>query len=238
MLDTIMKDYCREFSYDKVELDKRKKSANHLREIIKKENDFESSFIGGSHQRKTMVKGISDIDVYFKYVGDGNPQKALDDIRRCLKPHYPNAKIFQDKPCVLIHFKVIPINVTPYKEVGADYKIPDKKLLNWNHIIHIHKLDKDFNKLKGKDSGFIDLVKLLKIWNLNYRRNLENYKIEENVCALFLDDNNDDYNTLPKRFALFLKNNGFKKDAGKFTALMGKGQGIKKGWLDFIEKRT
>ena len=42
-----------------------------------------------------MVKGVSDVDVYFRYTGNGNSQSALATLKKCLIDGYLSTDIMQ-----------------------------------------------------------------------------------------------------------------------------------------------
>ena len=119
MLDVFIKEKADSVSYSQAELSNIASSSNHLRGIIKNQPDFNESFVGGSYKRGTMVKGISDVDVYYQYTGTGNAQAALDRLKNCLVKTYPNSDIRQDKPSILVDFDRIPFNITPYKKTST-----------------------------------------------------------------------------------------------------------------------
>src|SRR6185369_10561952 len=116
MLDKIIKAKADQISYSQVELTNIATTLSNLKDIINNQPDFEEPILGGSYKRATMVKGVSDVDVYFRYTGNGSSQSALATLKKCLTDSYPSTDIRQDKPSILADFNKIPINITPYKE--------------------------------------------------------------------------------------------------------------------------
>jgi len=233
MFNQIILDFVREKSYNKAEIENIKSTNRDLRETIKKHPDFQSSFIAGSFINKTMVKGISDVDVYFKYIGKGNPKSALDHLKNILTNKYENAKIKQDNPSLLVEFRRIPYNINPYIEIEGKKNMPDKKLERWENT-GLGKNDEKLQKLKSKNPQFVDLIKVLKVWNAKYQK-MDNYKIEENVCSLFLNGNLK-FEGLAKGMLLFLKNKNYKikdlKDLMKMD--IKETNKLKKAWNNYV----
>lgn len=219
-------------SYNQAELSNIADTSNYLRNIIRNQPDFNDSFLGGSYKRKTMVKGVSDVDVYYEYTGAGNPQSALYRLKNCLQTTYPNTPIKQDKPSILVDFNRIPFNITPYKRNSAGLSIPSADLLTWRQI-NFGLLEDKILSLRSRNSKLIDLIKILKLWNFNYNRNIENYKIEEYVCdVVFVGDSISDW------LIQFYNQNRLQDDAGKVLQISrGYDSGIKSEWLKYIDKK-
>ncbi|MFA6924680.1 MAG: hypothetical protein WC223_10570 [Bacteroidales bacterium] len=239
MLDKFIKEKVELISYSQAELSNIATTANHLREIIKNQPDFNESFLGGSYKRATMVKGVSDVDVYYQYTGTGNPQTALSRLKTCLTNSYPNSEISQDKPSILVDFDKIPFEITPYKKNvwGNGISIPDSTLINWQSI-NFGELETAITALRNKNPKYIDLIKILKLWNKNYNRGLKNFEIEKRVCNGFLYS----YSTsasITDWLWTFFQNNGFNADAQKIHSLMliNDEATRKTEWLKFIDKK-
>ena len=125
--------------------------------------DFNESFLGGSYKRGTMVKGISDVDVYFQYIGTSNPATALARLKTCLTTTYPNTTIKQDRPSIYVDFNKIPFNITPYKkDLWQNISIPNNMLYSWE-TIQFGVLETAITNLRGKNLKYIDLIKILKL---------------------------------------------------------------------------
>lgn len=239
MLDKYIIEKADQISYSQLERSNIADTLSYLKNIVNNEPDFREPFLGGSYKRGTMVKGISDVDVYFKYVGMGNPQTALAKLKNCLTTTYPNSVIKQDKPSILADFNKISIEITPYK---ADYfnnmSIPDKYLTNWDYV-KFGDLEANIISLRQKNSKFIELIKILKLWNRNYNKGIKNFEIEKRVCNLFLYSFTSS-SSISDWIWTFLNNNGFQTDANKFFGLMKNSYSdsfLKSEWLRFIENK-
>ncbi|NOZ36037.1 MAG: nucleotidyltransferase [Chlorobi bacterium] len=239
MLDNLIKQKTEQISYNKAELKNIAKSSNHLREIIKNQPDYRSSFIGGSYKRGTLVKGISDIDIYYEYTGEGNPQTALTRLKSCLLQAYPNSEIKQDKPSILVDFQRIPFNITPFKIYSGNKNIPSNNLRTWQQI-NLESLEKSVKKLREKNTDYIFLIKIIKFWNIKRGIGLKNFKIEQNICNFFLSQNYTRNKNISDWMWEFYMNIGHKKDADIIFSLMKNNynsQELKNQWLNFIENR-
>jgi len=236
MLDKLIKQTAEHISYSQEELDNIKDSVNHLKGIIKYQPDFRNFFIGGSFKRHTMVKGISDIDIYYEYIGGTNPQTALSRLRECLKSSYPDSDIFHDKPSITAALKKIPVNITPYR--GYPIMIPDETLKNWK-TANFERLENAINNLTHESSNYIKLIKVLKLWKYSHSREIKNYEIEEKVSKMLLGSYSGKGPLSNKMLDFFFINN-FRKDHEKFKKIflahLPENQ-LKTEWLNFIENR-
>lgn len=237
MLDGYIKEKVDLISYSQVELSNIANTLSNLKNIVNNERDFQEPFLGGSYKRATMVKGVSDVDVYFKYIGNGYSQSALIKLKNCLMNSYPNTIIKQDKPSILVDFNKIPFNITPYKEgFNGSLSIPDKTLLNWQSM-NFGELERNIIELKRQNPKFIDLIKILKLWNFYHKKGIKNYEIEKRVCNLFLRKHTFFHNLSDFMF-FFFSNNGFQEDARKIQFLKNNvHSNINSEWLKFIENK-
>lgn len=239
MLDKYIKDKVELISYSQQELSNIATTLSNLKSIINNENDFKAPFLGGSYKRATMVKGISDVDVYFQYTGTGNSQSALARLKSCLTTSYPTSIIKQDKPSILADFNKIPINITPYKQdMWGNMSIPDNYLLNWQ-TINFGELETAITALRQKSPKYIDLIKILKLWNSSNRKGLKNFEIEKRICNLFLNSHPTSQ-SISDWIWTFFNNNGFQNDANKFSSLMKNNYSdatLKTEWLKFIDNK-
>ncbi len=237
MLDNYIKKKVDLISYSQAELIKISNTLSNLKNIVNNQPEFREPFLGGSYKRATMVKGVSDVDVYFKYVGNGNPQSALSVLKNGLIRSYPTTTIKQDKPSILVDFQKIPINITPYREdYMGNLSIPDKNLINWQ-TMNFGQLERDIIELRRQNSKFIDLIKILKLWNYNYNRGIKNYEIEIRVCKLFLGNHFFQFN-MAQMMIYFFNNNGFNEDARKLDFIrINIHSNVNYYWLNFIENR-
>lgn len=238
MLDSLIKETVVSVTYNQAELSNIATTLSNLKNIINGQPDYREPFLGGSYKRATMVKGISDVDVYFRYTGNGNPQSSLAILKSCLSKSYPSTTIKQDKPSIHADFNKIPINITPYKEDAfGNLSIPDKYLLNWQSI-SFGQLEKDIVALRQKNVVFIDLIKVLKMWNKNNNKEIKNFEIEKKVCNLFLYNHISSY-VISDLIYTFFANNGYQADANRFFSLMKNNYNtatLKTEWLKFIGK--
>lgn len=240
MIDKLILRKAELISYSQSEISNIASSSNHLRKIINNQIDFRSSFIGGSYKRNTMVKTISDVDIYYEYVGNGNPQTALVRLKNCLTTSYPTSVIKQDKPSILVDFNRIPFNITPCKlDWNNNVSIPDNWLTNWR-IVEFKKLERKITNLRAKNSNYIYLIKVLKLWNKSHNKRMKNFDIEEKVCNLFLNQFTASSNSFSDWMWTFFQNNGFLNDARKIHSLMLNNSSefyLKSEWLKFIENK-
>ena len=238
MLDDFIKEKAKLVSFTEVELSNIASTLSNLKSIVSNQRDFGEPFLGGSYKRRTMVKGISDVDIYFRYTGNGNAQSALATLKSCLISSYPTTEIKQDKPSILADFNKIPINITPYKEdFSGKITIPDDYLLQWKQT-NIEQLEAFITALRQKNSGFIDLIKILKLWNRNYRKGLKNFEIEKRVCDVFLYPHVSSP-SISDWIWTFFSNNNFQTDANRFFSLMKNNYNdsmLKSEWLKFIDR--
>jgi len=238
MLDKYIKEKADLISFSQSELSNIADTLGYLKNIVNNQPDFREPFLGGSYKRATMVKGISDVDVYFRYTGNGNSQSALATLKNCLTTSYPSTVIKQDKPSILADFNKIPINITPYKEdVYGNLSIPDNTLLSWKSI-NFGQLEEQIIQLRRKDPRYIDLIKILKLWNFNYRKGIKNFEIEKRVCTLFLNPNSVS-RTLTDWLWTFFQNNSLPIEAKKIQTLMhiSNEAVLKAEWLKFIDNK-
>lgn len=234
MLDNYIKEKVDLISYSQTELSNIANTLNNLKSIVNNQPDYREPFLGGSYKRATMVKGVSDVDVYFHYVGVGNPESALSVLKNGLLISYPNTPIKQDKPSILVNFQKIPINITPYKkDYFNNLSIPDNNLQYWQ-AMNFGELENNIIRLKQQNSKLIDLIKILKLWNFNHRKKIKNFEIEKRVCNLFLGRYLSSY-SLSDLMWTFFTNNSFQNDASKIHRLMMyTNYTLKTEWLKFI----
>jgi hypothetical protein len=241
MLDKIILEKSTLISYSQDELSNIASSSNHLRAIVKNQNDFNDSFLGGSYKRGTMVKSISDVDVYFQYTGLGDSKAALARLRTCLSNYYPKTTVKRDNPSILVDFDRIPFNITPYKKdaYSQNINIPDSRLWGWQ-TTKFGELEASITALRGKNQKYIDLIKILKLWNANYKRNIRNFDIEWKVANMFVYPGSVSQ-SISDWLWTFFQNNGYYTDAQRFKGLMLNSTyneaTLKADWSKFIENK-
>jgi len=242
MLNKIILEKVDLISYSQTEISNIASSSNHMRGIIKNQPDFNESFVAGSYKRSTMVKGISDIDVYYQYTGTGNSQAALDRLKNCLVKTYSNSTIKQDKPSILVDFDKIPFNITPYKKdlYSTTISIPNDNLLGWRQI-NLTPLETSVASLKGKNSQYGSLIKILKLWNKSHKKGIKNFDIEQKVVNAF--NSNFSHNlTISGMMQSFFKFYSLHNDSVKMVDLVGMStrlneSQLKTEWLKYIENK-
>ena len=218
MIEKYINETANSISFTQAELSNIAMTLSNLKNIINNESDFGEPFLGGSYKRATMVKGVSDVDVYFRYRGVGNSQTALTALKSRLVNSYPNTIIKQDNPSILADFNKIPINITPYKEDSfGNMSIPDKFPLNWKQI-NFGELERLIIQLRKKNSKYIDLIKILKFWNFNYKKGLKNFDIERKVCNIFLNPMSVS-STMTDWLWTFFQNNSYTSEYQKVHTL-------------------
>lgn len=241
MLDKIILEKSSNISYSQDELSNIAATSNHLRGIVKNQVDFNESFLGGSYKRGTMVKGISDVDVYFQYTGLYDGRTALSRLRTCLVASYPRTEIKQDKPSIHIDFDRIPFNITPFKKDAwsQNIRIPDSTLLNWQ-TIRFGDLEAAISVLRAKNPKYIDLIKILKLWNFNYKKSIKNFDIEWKVSNMFVYPGSV-ATSISDWIYTFLYNERFYTEANRFKALMINSTyseaTLRSEWIKFIENK-
>lgn len=239
MLDTLIKEKADFVSFSPNELNNISGMLGNLKTIVQNVAEFRDPYLGGSYKRRTMVKGISDVDVYFRYTGKQNSQSALAILKNRLIQSYPDTVIKQDKPSILVDFNKLPFNITPYKQDdNGNMSIPDNTLLSWK-LVNLEKLEVLISELRKKGEKYIDVIKVLKLWNRNYNKGLRNFEIELKVAVYFLSA------TVPTNMSradivwTFFENNGYRPDAQKIHALMlmPETNFLKSAWAKFIDRR-
>jgi len=241
MLDKFILEKSNLLSYSQDELSNIAASSNHLRGIVRNQSDFNESFLGGSYKRGTMVKGISDVDVYFQYTGISDSVGALKRLRACLVDSYPRTTIKQDRPSIHVDFDRIPFNITPYKKSSwsQNIEIPDNVFNGWQ-TTKFGELEASITVLRGRNQKYIDLIKILKIWNYNHGKGLKNFDIEWRVANMFvypgaLGTSISDW------LYTFFNNQSFYADANRFRNVMlsnsYESSRLKSEWLNFIDNK-
>ncbi len=239
MFDTLIKEKADLITFSPNELHNISGMLGNLKTIVQNVPEFRDPYLGGSYKRKTMVKGISDVDVYFRYTGNQNSQSALAILKNRLMECYPNTIVKQDKPSILVDFNKLPFNITPYKQDDlGNMSIPDNTLLSWK-LVNLEKLELLILALRKKGEKYIDVIKVLKLWNRNYNKGLKNFEIELKVAAYFLNDTISTNMSHADILWTFFENNGYRADAQKIHAfmLLSNTNSLKSQWATFIDRR-
>lgn len=239
MLDTLIKEKVDLITFSPNELHNISGMLGNLKTIVQNVPEFRDPYLGGSYKRKTMVKGISDVDVYFRYTGNQNSQSALAILKNRLMVCYPNTIVKQDKPSILVDFNKLPFNITPYKQDDlGNMSIPDNTLLSWK-LVNLENLELLISALRKKGEKYIQVIKVLKLWNRNYNKGLRNFEIELKVATYFLNDTISTNMSHADILWTFFENNGYRADAQKIHALMllSNTNSLKSQWTTFIDRR-
>lgn len=239
MLNKLILETAAHHSYSEAALNNIKSTSQQLQSTLSQTQEFMKSLIGGSYKRGTLVKGISDIDIYVEYTGKEQPSVVLGKLKAHLISNYPDTDIRKDKPSVLVEFRKIPFNVTPFKlNQNHEMIIPNRNLTTWQHAT-LAKLEKDVNILKGHNQHYIDLIKILKLWNYRYERGYENFRIEELVVNLFTLLTQQHKKDVSDWLVLFFRSNNLHNDSVKFSEVRyARSEGeLKNKWSKFINNQ-
>ena len=99
------------------------------------------------------------------------------------------------------------------------------------------ELEQNIIALRRQNSKFIDLIKILKLWNFNHRKGIKNFEIEKRVCSLYLGRQLYQ-NNLSEMMIHFFNNNGYQSDAVKMQLLRNNiHSNSNYNWINFIENR-
>ena len=238
MLDKFIKESADLASYSEIELNSISYSVNSLKDILADQPNFMGPFIGGSFKRGTLVKKVSDVDVHFIYTGSEGPMPTLARLKTDIATRYPKTYTRQGQPSVMFSLGAIPFKINIYRrDEYGNMSISDDFFLNWRPV-NFRKLEKSVISLSRKSKMFIDLIKVLKLWNFNYAKGLMNGDIEDRVCKLFLNSKEtlaeDD---LPEMMWAFFNHNKFQPVANRLFSLMKKRESetaLKSEWMKFI----
>ena len=157
-----------------------KTSHKHLRENILQPLDYVShTFLTGSYKKKTLINPANDIDVFIVLSGyskyDIKPNTILDKLKKDLQKTYPNTKIKQDKPCIVIEFNHIIFELTPAIEINNwygdnNFYIPEMSKNNtWQEVENPRILEEELTeankRLNQKLNPLIKMMKKCKVQN-------------------------------------------------------------------------
>jgi len=157
-----------------------KTSHKHLRENILQPLDYVShTFLTGSYKKKTLINPANDIDVFIVLSGyskyDIKPNTILDKLKKDLQKTYPNTKIKQDKPCIVIEFNHVIFELTPAIEINNwyghnNFYIPEMSKNNtWQEVENPRILEEELTeankRLNQKLNPLIKMMKKCKVKN-------------------------------------------------------------------------
>ena len=238
MIDQLIRETALEISYTPAEIDNIASTTRNLKAYLNQNPLFQDPFLGGSYTRGRMVKGISDVDVYIRYMGTSGSSTALGELKRHLQAYYRDNLVQKDKPSVSIEFNRIKMDVTPYKEdLPGIKRIPEKQSVYWREV-QFGSLEESVKKLRQNSPLFIDLIKVLKFWNEKKGKGLDNFDLEQKVCNFILNSG-EGVNTLSGWMMKFLQGNVFTGDANQLNNILNiKDEAQIRGeWYRFIGKK-
>ncbi len=146
------------------------------------------SFLLGSYKKNTMIRPPSDVDAFLVINKDRysiTPNAILSQIKRDLNYSYPNSKIRQDKPCVVLDFNHCKIELTPAIIAGfygdQGFYIPKPGGNEWMLTDDPRKqeslLSQANSRVNGKLTPLIKMMKMCK--KFNNISDIKSHEIEE-----------------------------------------------------------
>lgn len=155
-----------------------------LEEKLRASKIYKEVRLGGSHQRKTMIQGYSDIDLYCRYEGNEKPQTVLDRTKNLLRKKYCSATIKTSFPSILLEFSKVSIEITPYKFNKAKKKMVPMNNKSWKESVFF-KLKNSMSEIFKKHPKLPSVVRVLKYWNICNGKIYQNFKIEKMIYNQF-----------------------------------------------------
>ena len=146
----------------------------HLRQNILQRLDYvKNTILTGSYKRRTIIRPMNDVDLFviLDYspgsYGNPSPQSILNRLKRDLSVTYPNTKIKQDKPCIVLEFNHCKFELTPAIEGntwGSNYyEIPNiSNINNWQRIDSPDVLGEQLTRANRQNPLLIPLIKMMK----------------------------------------------------------------------------
>ena len=238
-LDELIKKKAKELYLNGPQKEKVKAKLNDLKTKLGELEYFPEMKHGGSYQRNTLVKGISDVDLYYRYDGNKSPQSVLEKTKFFLKKKYEQAEIKVSSPSIVIVFKKIKIEITPYilNKNGVEL-VPTKDLKNWNET-NLFALKKKMKALRSTNNVINDVVKILKYWNFNNGNRFRSFEIENLIYNQFINQTDKPLHWYLLNF--FKGNPQLSKYAKKFEGLIELEQmpnsPLRKSWNQFIDDK-
>jgi len=172
-------------------------SFNNLKTNLMKDDSnlsVKEVFLNGSYERDTIIRPLSDIDLFAvidetDYTENGldpNPQSVLTKFKNYLNglSEYKD-KVKQDRPCVTVVLSDKNFDVLPsLRKSGALY-IPNSDLNGWiftdpkTHTDSLNRVNRNRNyKVKS-------IVKAVKQWKREHSQNIPSFHIEEVAINIF-----------------------------------------------------
>lgn len=192
---------------------------NAYRELVRKfskSNEFSDLIKGGSFQRNKAVSGLSDLDVYVRYLGNNSPHSVLGRLQHFLEKEYSSNSVRLNPPSITLDTNKITFEITPYSlQQYGNQLIPSRDLQNWIQT-DTFELRNDFRGLSGKSNTLNNAIILLKSWNSKSLK-LNNYEIEKRLYSQFKVNNNL---SVSQYILSFFKGGGFNSAAYTFQELI------------------
>ena len=179
-----------------------KTSHKHLRENILQPLDYVShTFLTGSYKKKTLINPANDIDVFIVLSGyskyDIKPNTILDKLKKDLQKTYPNTKIKQDKPCIVIEFNHVIFELTPAIEINNwyghnNFYIPEMSKNNtWQKVENPRILEEELTEAnKRLNQKLNPLIKMMKKCKVKHNWKIPSFEMEKMaITQLYSIDN-------------------------------------------------
>jgi hypothetical protein len=144
-----------------------------------------SILFGGSVQKNTYVKGLSDVDglllIDNTELQGKSPSEVIAFIKNRLEERYPNSTIIEGGCSVKITLSGDEIQVIPALKTQTGYKICDEETGGWSSVIRPLKFAKALTQA-NKDSGelAVPAIKIVKniISQLPEQKRIKGYHLE------------------------------------------------------------
>ena len=169
-----------------------KNSHKHLREnILQPLNYISHTFLTGSYKKKTLINPANDIDVFIVLKGYSKnnitPNAILNKLKKDLQITYPNTKIRQNKPCIVIEFNHVTFELTPAIEIENDcgeyseFYIPEMSKNNiWQKVENPRVLENSLTqKNQSLDQKLNPLIKMMKKCKVNNNIKTPSFEMEK-----------------------------------------------------------
>lgn len=153
--------------------------------LLSSEFEVLEAFPFGSIVRGTALKGVADVDVlvalnYGNHLKGKTPKQALEDVRTSLSDY--NARLVKKNgQAVTLYFKSWPnVDIVPAVQLtNGGYHIPDMNRGVW---IYTNPLPHAV-AMADLPRGGLELVRMIKKWNLAHSEYLQSFHIETLVLT-------------------------------------------------------
>lgn len=134
-----------------------------------------------------MIRPPSDVDVFVVVDEDEDnitPNAILNRLKKKLAIAYPNTRVRQDKPCIVLEFNLCKFELTPAIKGGwlrGGYYIPEQGGNTWQHVDDPKELEDDLATANRKYDGMlIQLIKMMKVCKRhNGFNNIRSFEMEQ-----------------------------------------------------------